>query len=195
MNETSDETKARRLAKRAAKQARREEPVLAGYSDASNPWQDPNLSEHFVWGKKHRDSALGRQESDTSRRRELADELSRVKKAREDRERERTEWEDEKRNIDRQREQMSFAESERRDDDFQFQQEQSRALKRIEEGRARPMDLLVVNLNLLQADNAPSEQTLHVEIVVFDCMAIFTLSSSQAFRQLSGSSQIVQSSQ
>ena len=33
--------------------------------------------------------------------------------------------------------QGSFAENEKREDDFQFRQEQSRAFKRVEEGRAR----------------------------------------------------------
>ena len=51
--ETDEEKRARRLAKKAAKDEKRaEEGSLGGYSNQSNPWNDPNLTQAFVWGKK-----------------------------------------------------------------------------------------------------------------------------------------------
>ena len=50
-DETEDEKRARRLAKKEAKRARESEQ-LAGYSNEANPWNDPHLADAFVWGKK-----------------------------------------------------------------------------------------------------------------------------------------------
>jgi len=164
----SEEAKlARRGAKRAAKEARRhDESHRAGYSNGVNPWNDPNLGDTFLWNKKVQREHGASSTSLKRSRRELGDELIKVKKAREQREKEREEWETERRELDRQREQMSFAENERREDQFQLRQEQSRALKRVEEGRARPVDIIAANLATLQPYDASPAQGMPCEVLV-----------------------------
>lgn len=171
--ETEDEKRRRRLAKRAAKEARRrDESLLAGYSNSANPWNDPHLDDQFVWNKKtHR---IGAQDDRTSegsgshkkQRRQLADELLKVKEAREQREKEREDWEKERRELDRQREQMAYSVIEKLEDEFQLCQEQSRALKRVEEGRARPVDILAANLAALLPEGPPLEFSVPCEALV-----------------------------
>ena len=60
--ETEEERRARRLAKKAAKEARKAETV-AGYSNSTNPFNDPNLNEQFVWGKKQTRDGTTEQEA------------------------------------------------------------------------------------------------------------------------------------
>jgi hypothetical protein len=171
--ETEDEKRRRRLAKRAAKEARRrDDSLLAGYSNSANPWNDPNLDDQFVWNKKvQRVDAEEERTGEGSiahkkQRRQLADELLKVKEAREQREREREDWEKERRELDRQREQMSYDVNEKREDAFQLRQEHSRALKRVEEGRARPVDILAASLAALLPDGPTLECTVPCEALV-----------------------------
>ena len=118
-DETDEERRARRLAKKDAKRARESE-AMGGYSNEANPWNDPNLAEGFVWGKKNeRDRKVHGDEAASTdnlkkRRAEQLKELDKVKRAREERERERAEWEEEKLLLEREREQMAFADSARR---------------------------------------------------------------------------------
>jgi len=171
-HETDEEKRERRLAKKAAKEARRgDDTQVAGYSNETNPWNDPNLTEQFRWGKKvERDRSRGIEES-TSReaqkrkRMELAVELDKVKRSREEREREKEAWEEERRMLEREREQMAFADNEKREDEFQFQQTKERAHIRTKEGRARPIDVLCESLTLLDPDLDP-EAALEIELQV-----------------------------
>ena len=56
LHETEDEKRARRLAKKAAK-AEKQQALLGGYSNETNPWNDANLTGQFVWAKKVGDAA------------------------------------------------------------------------------------------------------------------------------------------
>jgi hypothetical protein len=153
-DETDEEKRARRLAKKATKRERESES-LAGYSNDANPWNDPNLGEAFVWGKKEdRDKKMHGEpvvehDSHKRRRAEQLKELEKVKKSREDREREREEWEAEKLLLEREREQMAFVENEKREEEFQLKQTHLRAHIRVGEGRAKPIDVLSESLQLL----------------------------------------------
>ena len=98
-----DEKRARRLAKSAAKAVKRQEDAqVAGYSNQDNPWNDPNLAESFVWGKKtDKDRARGVEElsKDGHKRKkvEMQVELEKVKRAREQREVDKEAYEEERR--------------------------------------------------------------------------------------------------
>mmetsp|Transcript_57509 Transcript_57509/g.132076 ORF Transcript_57509/g.132076 Transcript_57509/m.132076 type:complete len:622 (-) Transcript_57509:437-2302(-) len=168
LTETEEEKRARRLAKKAAKSARQaESSEVAGYTNATNPWNDPNLTEQFVWGKKQekegRTHEVVSRQAQKRRREELAEELEKVKYAREQREREKDAFEEERRLLEREREQMAFVDNEKREDDFQHQQSKRRALIRQQEGRARPIDHLCASLTLLEPDIKP-EQALEIEM-------------------------------
>ena len=146
-DETDEERRARRLAKKEAKRAR-ETQALGGYSNESNPWNDPNLAEGFVWGKKtERDRRLdGNAEAASAdslkrRRAEQLRELEKVKKAREDRERERAAWDDEKELLEREREQMAYADNEKREEAFQLAQNDLRAHIRVGGNHTEPPTL------------------------------------------------------
>ena len=157
--ETEEERRARRLAKKAAKEARKAETV-AGYSNSTNPFNDPNLNEQFVWGKKQtRDGTTGQEARATAKRRrhEVAAELQKVKESREKGEREREAWEAEKRQLDKEREQMAFVENEKREAEFQLRQTELRAHIRAGEGRGKPIDLVCEGLSLLQAGDVDHE--------------------------------------
>eukprot|EP00908_Phaeocystis_cordata_P010827 Transcript_21680.p1 GENE.Transcript_21680~~Transcript_21680.p1 ORF type:complete len:636 (-),score=346.15 Transcript_21680:280-2187(-) len=164
LHETDEEKRARRLAKKAAKAAKaEEESQVGGYSNHANPWNDPNLSEQFVWGKKvDKDRSRGIDESSSKeaqkrKRQELQVELEKVKRAREQREIDKEQWEEERRLLDREREQMAFADYQKREDDFQLEQSQVRARKRVQEGRAKPIDMLADSLQLLSETIQPAE--------------------------------------
>ena len=100
--ETEEEKRARRLAKKAAKAAKRQESSqVAGYSNQDNPWNDPNLAESFVWGKKvEKDRARGveelSREGQKRKKLEMQMELEKVKRAREQREIDREAYEEER---------------------------------------------------------------------------------------------------
>ena len=89
------------------------------------------------------------------RRAEQLQELEKVKRARLDREREREEWEEEKRLLEREREQMAFVDNEKREEEFQLKQSHLRAHIRVGEGRARPIDMLSESLTLLHDELEP----------------------------------------
>ena len=79
-DETDEEKRARRLAKKAAKREK-EVAQLAGYSNESNPWNDPNLADAFVWGKNDKSGSVASADAMRRRRAEQLEELEKVKKA------------------------------------------------------------------------------------------------------------------
>ena len=162
--ETDEEKRARRLAKKAAKDEKRaEEGSLGGYSNQSNPWNDPNLTQAFVWGKKvDKDQTRGvvedqSREAQKRKRLEQQVELEKVKRAREQREIDREAYEEERRMLDRDREQLAFDEHQKREDEFQLEQSKMRVKRRVQEGRAKPIDVLADSLRLLDDGFDPSD--------------------------------------
>ena len=161
--ETEEEKRARRLAKKAAKAAKRQEgSQVAGYSNQDNPWNDPNLAESFVWGKKvEKDRARGveelSREGQKRKKLEMQMELEKVKRAREQREIDREAYEEERRMLDRDREQLAFDEHQKREDEFQLEQSKMRVKRRVQEGRAKPIDVLADSLRLLDDGFDPSD--------------------------------------
>mmetsp|Transcript_44369 Transcript_44369/g.73606 ORF Transcript_44369/g.73606 Transcript_44369/m.73606 type:complete len:610 (-) Transcript_44369:413-2242(-) len=190
LKETDEEKRARRQAKKAAKALKREEQSqVGGYTNEANPWNDPNLSEQFAWGKKQeKDRARGipdfaSKEAQKRKREELEAELRKVKYAREQREAEKEAFEEERRMLDREREQMAFVDNEKREDEFQFAQSKERAKIRSKEGRARSIDLVCESLTLFD-DGMTPERALEIELM--DPMTVFHHLSVRELRELDG---------
>ena len=109
------------------------------------------------------------------------EELKKVKRAREQREVEREQQEQERRLIERERESMAFDDNERREDEFQLQQTVLRAHIRVQEGRAKPVDVLSESLSLLR-DDLPAERAF--DIALQEPLAIFHGLSERELREL-----------
>ena len=159
-DETDEEKRARRLAKKERKREKEAALQIPGYSNDANRWNDPNLSQAFTWKRKdERDQREGKASAEHAsadslkrRREEQLQELDKVKRAREEREAEKAAWEEEKAMLEREREQMAFHDNEKREEEFMLAQARKRAHIRVGEGRARPIDLVSESLALLQPD-------------------------------------------
>ncbi|XP_064609618.1 splicing factor Cactin-like [Liolophura sinensis] len=151
--ETPEEKRARRMAKKEAKERKRKEQMgwdqeYMGYSNADNPFGDEHLLETFVWTKKM--SKEGKknvtvEEIQQLQRRKMEEnrrELEKVKKRRQEREREMEEREKEREKMQREKEAEYFREWEKQEDTFHLQQAMLRSEIRIQDGRAKPIDLL-----------------------------------------------------
>ncbi|KAH3703344.1 cactin-like [Dreissena polymorpha] len=151
--ETPEEKRARRLAKKEAKERKRREKMgwdqeYMGYTNVDNPFGDEHLTDTFVWTKKI--SKEGNEELDKNqihmmtkkKMEENRVELEKVKKRRLEREREREERENEREMLQRDKEAEYYREWEKSEDTFHLQQAKMRSEIRIQDGRAKPIDLL-----------------------------------------------------
>mmetsp|Transcript_24607 Transcript_24607/g.61753 ORF Transcript_24607/g.61753 Transcript_24607/m.61753 type:complete len:599 (-) Transcript_24607:276-2072(-) len=153
--ETPAERQARREAKKAKKEAKRAlNSTIAGYSNQNNPFNDANLTDRFVWKLKmekmkeegqHVSSSNMR---DRQRREELAKELEKAKQRRLEREAEKEQIELERARLQREKDSLDYVEWERKEAAFHLHQAKLRADIRIREGRAKPIDILYMNLNM-----------------------------------------------
>ena len=118
-----------------------------GYSNGSNPFQDPQLKSVFVWGKKR--DAMGKRETEEQvrNRQKLAHvEILKAKRAREDKEREKElmrEWK-EKQQRDAAREEAS--ELDAKEEEFHRTQAKIKSELRIASGREKAVDIFAKNL-------------------------------------------------
>ncbi|KAF7271973.1 hypothetical protein GWI33_015209 [Rhynchophorus ferrugineus] len=151
--ETAEEKRLRRLKKKEEKERRRKERMgwdneYLHYTNSDNPFGDGNLLSSFVWTKKlakegltnasHEElEARNRFKQEENRR-----ELEKVKKRRLERELERQRREDENQLLQRSKEAAQFEEWERQEDQFHLEQARLRSHIRIQDGRAKPIDLL-----------------------------------------------------
>ncbi|OWF46150.1 cactin-like [Mizuhopecten yessoensis] len=163
--ETPVEKRARRLAKKEAKERRRKEKMgwdkdYLGYTNADNPFGDEHLLDTFTWGKKLEKEGKKnltkveiqhhhKQKMDESRR-----ELEKVKKRRLEREKEDEEREKERETMQREKEVEYFREWEKQEDSFHLNQAKMRSKIRIQDGRAKPIDLLAKYINAEDDDLA-----------------------------------------
>nr|CAD7438188.1 unnamed protein product [Timema bartmani] len=152
-NETPEEKRLRRLLKKEAKERKRKERMgwdndYLHYTNTDNPFGDGNLLATFVWNKKLDKEGLAgvshneleirnRQKQEENRR-----ELEKVKKRRLERELERQKREEEMALMQRSKEAAQFQEWERQEDQFHLEQARLRSRIRIQDGRAKPIDLL-----------------------------------------------------
>lgn len=163
--ETSEERRARKRSKKAhpdeaallaAEEQRRAAAEVSLYSAVDNPFNDANLTDRFVWGKKRekeKKSGLTAEEAairDARRRAEAEEELERLNRRRADREAEMQLREEEAMRMARQQESAQMAAWHAKEDDFHLEQAMRRAAIRTREGRAKPIDLLALNLKWSQ---------------------------------------------
>jgi len=167
-----DHSADRKKRKEEKRRAREDEDArqlaeLSVYSAADNPFHDANLSQQFKWHKKaekERKSGLGAAElarRDATRKTEAKEELERLNKRRADREVEMKLREEEEMRMARLTESAQMAEWIAKDDDFQLDQERTRAAIRLKEKRAKAIDFLALNLKYASPnfdDEADEEQ-------------------------------------
>ncbi|KAJ3135051.1 hypothetical protein HK100_003067 [Physocladia obscura] len=125
-----------------------------GYSNKDNPFGDEKLNQKFVWIKKREKemkdgvSTAQRIERDNKRKREVEVELERLKDNRRQREIDLQLREQEDARLKREQDRAALGDWERREDVFHYEMAKSRAKIRIKEGRAKPIDLLAINISL-----------------------------------------------
>ncbi|KAI8985131.1 mid region of cactin-domain-containing protein [Pilobolus umbonatus] len=155
-----------------------------GYSNVNNPFNDVNLESKFVWGKKkQRDKKeLGLTESEIRRReyerkREAEEELAKLNKRRAEREREIELREEEQARLQRDSELAQMGDWEAKEEEFHLEQAKRRAEIRIKEGRAKPIDILAMNLRLAnESDKIEDEVDLEIDLdepyTIFDNLSL-----------------------
>ena len=118
------------------------------YTNEDNPFGDHNLTQNFRWNQKLKQEGLDKlddrelQRIQRVKQEEQRQELEKVKQRRLEREREREERESLLELEERKRENDKFAKWQKDEDEFHLQQARLRSKIRIEDGRAKPIDLL-----------------------------------------------------
>lgn len=151
--ETPEEKRLRRLKKKEAKERKRKERMgwdndYLHYTNTDNPFGDGNILSTFVWSKKLGKEGLlgvGREELEIRNRykqEENKRELEKVKKRRQERELERQQREEEMTMLQRGKEAAQLEQWARQEDQFHLEQARLRSRIRIQDGRAKPIDLL-----------------------------------------------------
>ncbi|GAB2300639.1 hypothetical protein Dimus_034674 [Dionaea muscipula] len=147
------------LAKKAQKKAMKvakklKSQTISGYSNDSNPFQDGNLTEKFVWRKKiERDVAQGvpletfTLKAEKKRQKERMAEIEKVKKRREERALEKAQREEEMAMLARERARAEADDFEKKEEEFHFDQSKIRSRIRLWEGRTKPIDVLTKYLD------------------------------------------------
>ncbi|GAB6028533.1 hypothetical protein CHUAL_002680 [Chamberlinius hualienensis] len=165
MMETPEEKRLRRLIKKEAKEKKRKERMgwdkdYMHYTNTDNPFGDANLLETFVWSKKMDKEGKGNvrpEEIEQQNKLKLEEnrvELEKVKKRRLEREQERAQREEEMQRMQREKEAAQFKEWEKQEDTFHLQQALLRSKIRIDDGRAKPIDLLAKYISAEDEDLA-----------------------------------------
>lgn len=125
------------------------------YSATDNPFHDVNLGQQFRWHKKNekeRKEGLTLAESqrrDALRRQEAKEELERLNRRRAEREAEQRLREEEEIRMQRLSESAQMEDWLSKEEDFQLEQERTRAAIRIKEKRAKAIDFLALNLRYI----------------------------------------------
>lgn len=152
-NETPEEKRARRVKEKQFKEQKRRERMgwdteYQHYTNQDNPFGDSHLTSTFVWGKKLEkhgiQNATAEELEVINRQKQLENknELEKVKKRRLEREMERQQRDEDMSAMQRSREAAQFEEWKRQEDQFHLQQARLRSKIRMEDGRAKPIDLL-----------------------------------------------------
>ncbi|OZJ04826.1 hypothetical protein BZG36_02347 [Bifiguratus adelaidae] len=149
-----------------------------GYSNVNNPFNDVNLEAKFAWGKKQekeKKTGLSAKEiarRERERRIETQEELEKLNKRRAEREIERELREEEMARMQREAEAAQMGDWYAREEEFHLEQAKRRAEIRIKEGRAKPIDVLAMNLRLA---NEPDkvEEDVDIEVDLEEPYTIF----------------------
>jgi len=151
--ETPEEKRARRLRKKQMKSLKAQEKLgwksdMVTYDDDDNPFGDSALTQTFRWQKKLEKDGLGKINDedleDLSKRKivEQREELEKVKRSRLEREKEKAERDEMDEIEQRGKESEKFAKWKADEDSFHMKQALLRSSIRIQDGRAKPIDLL-----------------------------------------------------
>lgn len=151
--ETAEEKRLRRLNKKDAKERKRKEAMgwdknYLHYTNTDNPFGDRDLLTPFVWGKKvEKESSLGVSRKELMIRNRLKQEeskaeLEKVRKRILESEFERQQREAERSQLQRANDAAQFEQWARQESQFELEQARLRPLLRIQQGRAKPIDLL-----------------------------------------------------
>ncbi|XP_031565952.1 cactin-like [Actinia tenebrosa] len=162
-HETPEEKRARRLAKKEAKERKRRKEMgwndeYEGYTNTDNPFGDAHLLETFVWHKKREkqgETHLTEEEkrfTDKKRQMDTRKQLERVRERRTEREREMMLREEEKERMQREKESEYYSEWEKQEDKFHLNQAKLRSKIRIQDRRAKPIDLLAQYISAEEED-------------------------------------------
>ncbi|KAI9284531.1 mid region of cactin-domain-containing protein [Umbelopsis sp. AD052] len=154
-----------------------------GYTNVNNPFNDVNLESKFQWTKKkEKDRKSGLNASDMrqrekDRRRDTEEELAKLNKRRAEREIEMELREEEKARMQRDAELAQMGDWRTKEDEFHLEQAKKRAEIRIREGRAKPIDILAMNMRLAnEADKVEEEVDLEVDLdepyTIFDDLTL-----------------------
>ncbi|KAL1925562.1 uncharacterized protein VTP21DRAFT_445 [Calcarisporiella thermophila] len=153
-----------------------------GYTDKDNPFNDENLGQKFVWvKKKQRDAKLGITPEEAARREKLRkeeaiSELDKLNRRRAEREQERIAAEEERRRKQMEAELASMGDWHAREGDFHLEQAKRRAEIRIRENRAKPIDILAMNIRLAYEADAVEDPDLEVDLeepyTIFDGLSV-----------------------
>lgn len=145
---------AKKAQKKAMKVAKKlKQQTVSGYSNDSNPFGDSNLNEKFVWRKKiERDVTRGvpldtfSMKAEKQRQKERMAEIEKVKKRREERAMEKAQREEELQLLARERARAEFQDWEKKEEEFHFDQSKVRTEIRLRQGRVKPIDVLIKQL-------------------------------------------------
>ncbi|KAF9298011.1 hypothetical protein BGZ74_009551 [Mortierella antarctica] len=183
--ETSEERAIRKEQRKKEKEEQKKslEIAMTNYSNADNPFNDVNLAQKFTWTKKREAekkkgiSAEDSRRRDEVRKREARVELEKLVQRRNEREREREEREEELVRMQRASEQAQLGDWQAQEEEFHLKQAKKRAEIRIKSNRAKPIDVLAINIKLISdnhEDNDDDEEDdLGLEIDVEEPYTIF----------------------
>lgn len=162
-NETLEEKRLRRLAKKEAKERKRKQLLgCEDYTNRDNPFGDANLEATFVWSKKYQKEGreVDQKEIIRENRRNLEEtrkELEQVKQRRLEREKEWEARQEEMAASQREKEMEHFKVFEKQEDTFHLKQARLRSKIRIRDGRAKPIDHLAQYYDTF-AEKQPDEE-------------------------------------
>ncbi|RKP27084.1 mid region of cactin-domain-containing protein [Syncephalis pseudoplumigaleata] len=160
-----DRSRSRRRSRKTSsnKVATRNQREFTTYSNVDNPFNDANLEQKFVWGKKLQQEAKRgidareQERRDRERREESRIELEKLRKKREERELEMKLREQEQLRMQRDADLALLGDWEAKEEQFHLEQAKRRAGIRIKMGRAKPIDILAINVRLV--DNSEADKT------------------------------------
>lgn len=142
-----------KLAEEEEAEERRKHAEVLMYAGDENPITDPSLAaQQFRWVKKEeqeRRQGLTPEEArrrDEIRRRDAEEEIARLTAKRIQREREALARQEEEERVSRLQQDQGAIEWVEKEDEFYLEQSRKRAAIRIRENRARPIDLMAMNL-------------------------------------------------
>lgn len=172
--ETPEQKRLRRLAKKEAKERKRKammgwDEEYMSYTNADNPFGDANLRRTFIWDKKFAKVGMkdiNEEEIERINRMNMEKnkkELEKVKQRRLEREREREARMEEMSRMQRDKEAAQFKEWEKQEDYFHLKQAKLRSKLRIQEGRAKPIDLLARYIHVFGESDEQDEEESNAE--------------------------------